>query len=433
MSMEGHALPRDQFIALAAGGGGAEAIRSLVAAEHSRHVTLLRGVRKQAQLAGHPGDRLALAGYELLVQVQRANPGAAEAVIRYPSFAVWALRTLRGDQSVPGTRPGGLALVAAAAAIRAGIAAEIAVPVIGGKVVLPSLGVAEAGGSEAIVATGPGEVRSGAGCVPLRPGTPGWQELRPVQAGSLGVLIDDVDPYRMLATDGEPTGRLTSSEVADVEAYLRGAWEVLDPASAAEIAAIVQVIVPYQAPSGGLVSTSSPEAFGTIAMSRPPDRYTCAEILVHETAHLKLCALLELVRLTGPDNGQLYYAPWRDDPRPAAPLLQGAYAFMAVGGFWRRQRHAAVEHDVRQRADAEFAWSRESAAGAVDALLASGQLTPEGQDFVTEMARVLEGWQAEPVPADALAVAQRKASQHRDQWDASNGPDPAMTAAAAAG
>ena len=73
-------------------------------------------------------------------------------------------------------------------------------------------------------------------------------------------------------------------------------------------------------------------------MSRQPDKYTCAETLVHETQHLKLCALLDLVTLARPDDGRRYYAPWRPDPRPAGGLLQGAYAFLGVSGFVGRAR-----------------------------------------------------------------------------------------------
>jgi HEXXH motif-containing protein len=75
-------------------------------------------------------------------------------------------------------------------------------------------------------------------------------------------------------------------------------------ASAAEIAAIVRVIVPYQAPEGGRVSTSSPQTSCTAAMSAQPDKYACAETLVHEMEHLKLSALLDLVTMTFPDDGQ---------------------------------------------------------------------------------------------------------------------------------
>jgi len=157
-------------------------------------------------------------------------------------------------------------------------------------------------------------------------------------------------------------------------------------------------------------------------MSPPPDRYTCAETLVHETQHLKLCGLLDLVTLTRPDDGQRYYAPWRPDPRPASGLLQGAYAFLGVSGFWREQRQAAPEPEVRQRAEAEFARWRDGVAAVAATLLRSGQLTSSGETFVETLAGVLDEWLREPVPADALAVARRKSERHLAQWQANNGP-----------
>jgi HEXXH motif-containing protein len=224
----------------------------------------------------------------------------------------------------------------------------------------------------------------------------------------------------MPATDGEPTNRLAAAGVAELSDALRAAWSVIPAASAAEVAAIVRVIVPYQGPEHGHVSTSSPQVFGTVAMSRHPDRYTCAETLVHETQHLKLCALLDLVALTRPDDGQRYYAPWRPDPRPASGLLQGAYAFLGVSGFWREQRQAAPEQETRQRAHAEFARWRDGAATVAGTLLGSGQLTGSGTVFVETMASVLEDWRREPVPPAALDVARRQAACHRAQWQAVN-------------
>jgi uncharacterized protein len=234
------------------------------------------------------------------------------------------------------------------------------------------------------------------------------------------VLVDDLDSFRMLAADGEPTGRLTPVRVAELRASLRAAWPVLSPASAAEIAAIVRVIVPYRAPAAGHVSISSPQAFGTVAMSRQPDEYTCAETLVHETQHLKLCALLDLVTLTRPDVGQRYYAPWRTDPRPAGGLLQGAYAFLGVSGFWREQRRVAPEPAVRQRAQVEFARWRDGVAAVVETLLGSEQLTTLGQAFVGAMAGVIGAWRRESVPGDALAIARRKSARHLAQWQTDN-------------
>jgi HEXXH motif-containing protein len=416
-----HSLTAEQFTALARGGGDVAAIGQLVAGQHSKHLILLGAVAEQARRGDAVDDELAAAGLELLARVQRQDKAAAEEVTSHPSVGAWALHTIRGTRPIPGARPSGLAAVAAAAAVRAGLDAEIEVPVVDGAVVLPSLGVARATGGTAVVSTRRAAVRSAGRDVEMRPGAPGWQELRHVAAGAFDVLIDDLDPFRMPATDGEPTGRLTSSQLEEFRASLVAAWPLLAPASAAEVAAIVRVIVPYQAPESGIVSTSSPQAFGTVAMSRQPDQYRCAETLVHETQHLKLCALLDLVPLTRPDDGQRYYAPWRTDPRPASGLLQGAYAFLGVSGFWREQRWVAPERAVRQRAEAEFARWRDGAALVVDTLLGSGQLTPPGQAFAGEMAVVLEAWRGEPVPDEARLVAQRVANRHLTQWHTDNG------------
>ena len=424
MNATHHALPKEQFLALARGGSDPGAINRLVAAEHSKHQILLAAIANLAQRGDRPDDGLAMAALELLARVQRLHKGAADAVMAYPSVGAWALHTIRAaqaDQPMPGARPSGLACVAAAAAVRAGIDTEIEVPVVNGVVTLPSLGAARAPGATAIVATGAAEVRSGGTRVTARPGAQGWRELRGVTLGSHAVVIDDLDPFRMPATDGEAMGRLTSSQVAEFRDALGAAWAVLSRARAAEIAAIVQVVVPYEAPAGGVVSTSSPQAFGTVAMSGQPDEYACAEILVHETQHLKLCALLDLVPLTGPDDGQRYYAPWRTDPRPASQLLQGAYAFLGVSGFWREQRLAAPEPEVRRRGEAEFARWRDEAAKTVDTLLGSGQLTRDGEVFVGEMAETLDTWRREPVPDEAMALARRKSERHLAQWQADNG------------
>jgi len=44
-----------------------------------------------------------------------------------------------------------------------------------------------------------------------------------------------------------------------------------------------------------------------------------------------------------------------------------------------------------------------------------------GRVFGEQMALVLDAWRREPVPGDALAVAQRIADRHRAKWDADNG------------
>src|ERR1700722_14819492 len=219
-----HSLSAPQFEALARGGGDRDAIGQLVAAQRSKHLILLSKVAELARRGDHQDDALGVAGYQLLAQVQRRAPVAAGGVIPYPSVGAWGLHVIRSSDrpaagtgpadaasvasaALPGVRPSGLATIAAAAAIRAGVDAEIEVPVLGAGVLLPSLGTAEAVGGTAIVAAKEAEVRSGKLRVRVRPGEPGWRELRRATIGPLSVLVDDLDPFRMPTSDGGPPGR----------------------------------------------------------------------------------------------------------------------------------------------------------------------------------------------------------------------------------
>jgi HEXXH motif-containing protein len=158
-------------------------------------------------------------------------------------------------------------------------------------------------------------------------------------------------------------------------------------------------------------------------MSQPPDPCTLAVTLTHELQHIKLSALLDVITLTRPDDGRRFYAPWRDDPRPVDALLQGAYAFLGVSGFWRRQRFQE-DGAARIRAHAEYARWRAATALATGTLRSSGSLTWPGMEFVQGMARTLKTWMSEPVPEKARALAWQQDEQHRDRWQRVHGPIP---------
>jgi uncharacterized protein len=321
---------------------------------------------------------------------------------------------------MPGAEPGQLRAVAAAAAIRAGLRAEIEVPVTNGRVMLPSLGAVLVSGRSTVVRSDAGSATIGRVEIPHDPcrDAPGWLGLRRVRVGPLTVLIDDLDPFRMPGVQ-DLAPRLGAESW---DATLNGAWRVLEhnhAGVATEIAALVSAIVPLSRPPSGEVSTTSPETFGSIALSFPPDPVTGALTLAHEIQHLKLCALLDVVTLTMPDDGRRYYAPWRDDPRPLSGLLQGAYAYLGVSAFWRRQRRVPAS---QPRADIEYARWRAAAASAVETLRSSGRLTRSGLEFVSAMAHTLGPWQDEPVPPKAMTLARRAAESHKARWQSVNGP-----------
>jgi uncharacterized protein len=323
--------------------------------------------------------------------------------------------------------------VAAAAAVRSGIDAEIPVLPVAGVVSLPSLGAARVNADSAVVRSYPGgaEVRWAHGGVEIPPGgrgdAPGWLGIRGCRAEGLDAVIDDLDPFRMPAVDGLAP-RLTAREAQDWRRALRQGWQLLmavQPAVGAEVAAVVAAIVPLSRSTHGHLSSSSPDTFGAVAMSEPPDPDTCASTLTHEVQHLKLCAVLDVVRLTLPDDGSRYYAPWRDDPRPIAGLLQGAYAYVGVTDFWRRRRQSAADV-ARARADSEFTLWRAGTTRAIDTLLSSSRLTTAGADFVRSMSETASSWMNDQVSARARAIARRQAEGHLARWELRYGPVPRL-------
>ncbi len=437
MNVRSHRLPDDVFGALAAGGGGVRALQHLAAAQYSKQVLLLRGVVDTAEAFGHPEAAQARRAYDLLAAIQEQAPGDVDAVVRHPAVGAWAWRTLRalhGGEAMVGAEPGRFAALTAAAAIRSRTPCTLDVPATDGAVTFPSLGVATLPGrdSAAVVrcATDGAAVLATDGrvLVPADPdeSAPGWRPLPRIVAETSGttlrLLIDDLDPFRMPAT-ANAAPRLTAEDIDWWHAALREAWTLLvryHPATAEEIAAAIRVLTPLTSPPGTQVSASSREAFGTVALSAPPDGRSFTLTLCHEVQHAKLAAVIDIVALTRPDDGRRWYAPWRDDPRPIGALLQGSYAYLGVSGFWRRHRRhedgAAAVH-----AHSEFVRWQAACQLVVASLLASGQLTPAGEQFVTGMARTLRGWEHEPVPPAARMIAKQNAERHLARWRLRNG------------
>lgn len=437
MNARPHRLPDDAFGALAAGGGGVRALHHLAAAQYSKHVLLLRGVVATAEAISHPQAAHARHAYDLLADIQEQAPGDVDSVLRHPAVGAWAWRTLQalhGGAAMVGAEPGRLTALAATAAIRSRTPCTLDIPVTDGAITFPALGMATLPGpaSTAVVrcAAGGAAVFAAGGriLVPadLDESAPNWRPLPRIVAEASGMtlrlVIDDLDPFRMPAT-ANTAPRLTAEEIGWWRAALRAAWTLLvqyHPATAEEIAAAIRVITPLTSPPDGHVGASSRETFGTVALSAPPDARSFALTLCHEVQHAKLAAVIDIVALTRPDDGRRWYAPWRDDPRPVGGLLQGSYAFLGVTGFWHRQRQHE-DGTAALPAHSEFARWRAACQLVVDSLLASGQLTPAGEQFVTGMARTLHGWEDEPVPPAARMIAQQKAKRHLACWQLRNG------------
>ncbi|WP_328589260.1 FxsB family cyclophane-forming radical SAM/SPASM peptide maturase [Actinomadura logoneensis] len=421
-------LPEKVFAGLAQGGGGAYAVDELWRVQRSKRLLLLRWVREAAKSRDPAREARARQAYALLADIQGRAPEAVRAVLDHPSVGLWAHAVAAGDGDTDA-----ITALAAAAAVRARDPRPI--EVVGGPdgLLLPSLGLAAPITGTGVVRAGPGApvtIASDTGTVTLPADdphreAPGWHGLRPLEAEyhgmALRLLLDDCDPLR--SAGGEPTPRLTPDEVERWRTVLRRAWRLLVRwhwTIAEEASRTLRVLAPISAPAQGMRSSTVHESFGAVYVSLPPDEREMAVTLAHEVQHAKLGALNDAVPLSRPDDGRRYYAPWRDDPRPAAGLLTGAYAHLGVAGFWRRQRHHEYG-DQAMRAHTEFAHWRDAAALVTGTLLRSGALTDEGARFAAEMDRTLRAWRREPVPSAALDRARKAAHQHRERWRARHG------------
>ena len=407
-SPPGHRIPAPVLDELFSGPVGAAAVALLRAGQHSRRLLLLKELR----------DRTAQDdAWRVLVDADRRAPEVVRDILACPTVGVWltrAVRQLRGivDDGPAATDLGG---IAAAAAMRAGCDAVVDVPVVGGWVRLPSIGLLRVAGADGTVrlriADSAAFADSG-----TRVALDVWalREHHSTSGGrSVRWVVDDIDPYRTFDAPEAPA-RLDAAEFAVWCARLDDAWAHLvtvHPRHVPEVAAIAPVVVPVPR-RGGLVATSSAAAFGAFCLTPPTAAAALAETVVHELQHSKLNALLDLVPLQKPDADRLCYAPWRRDPRPLGGLLHGIYAFTGVAEFWRARWSRTRAPEAAFMA----AHHREQVRAAVASLGAAPELTDLGARFLAAATERLAACDDVPVPDDMATVISLLGAENRIAW-----------------
>lgn len=413
-----HALTASELAALARCGGGAAVVRTLVAARRSRTLLLLR------HILGEAGDDVSTRrAFELLAEVRRTAPAAVEVTLDHPLVGAWATRAATG---VRGGQHAWLGRVALAAAVRGRVDADLPVAADPAGCHLPSLGTVTGGELGTVVmvrCADDSTTLSDVVRVPVdwRQPARGWCPTPSVDVRSCGLhttfLLEhwprEYLPAGLHAADqiDEPRWRtLTASS-----------WALLARShreSADELAAAISVLAPLRTVPGGTTSATLDDAFGAVFLSPAPTVPAAAVTLVHELQHAKLTALMDMFTLVQPVAGEVFYAPWRADPRPLVGLLHGTYAFSGVADFWRRQRKTPASVADADHAAVEFARWRTAARAAADTIFHSGRLTPLGETFMTTLAATLDSWCAEPVPMEARRQADRLLTEHRARWRA---------------
>jgi uncharacterized protein len=370
---------------LAAGPGSADAVRLLMDARRATDRALLVSDIGTLPMPGPVAD-----AWALLKRLDEAAPAAIEPVWHHPWIRVWALRCIADAPELYDIDY--LALLAGAAAILAGIHAELRVPVRDGFVHLPGLGSAatDSGVSHATLLVTPDSfvVRAAGAVVSVvgHAGAPGWLPARRVGPDDWPVLLDDLDGYRD-CHEWPTTDRLDTAAARDWHARLSGAWAVLAteaPDYQPALRTAVHTVIPLRdEPEGRSRSATQRNAFAAVGLSAT-DVPSTAVLLVHELQHVKLGVVLDLCDLSDPDNLATVGVPWRPDPRPIDSALQGIYAHLGVADIWRRRAGSAAASNYRRY----HRWVGE----AMDAVSATRALTPEGQRLVAGMRATLDGW-----------------------------------------
>ncbi|MER7000385.1 HEXXH motif domain-containing protein [Streptomyces sp. NPDC000410] len=461
-----HSLTLRQFQQLARGGGDRDALEALQRAERSHRTLLLDLLMDLLTPLGRVTAPLPAAerAWDLLAGAQRHDPAVVDELLLLPETGLWLGRLLERLRSAPrGRTPlwadaGHLHILAAVAAARAGLDFSFPVPVHAGEVWLPTLGRARLpcgppfDVAEVTARQGGIAVVSHSGTVRLprpawRPAS-GWLPLRRVAAngdtvssdrasgdtangdasgGSCagpdgGITLDDLGPYRIAPPPFGVPARLTGPDADHWSGLVRDALGMLretDAPTAAAVGTLLRTIQPMPAHEPFRVrSTTSSQGVGGFAVSRPPSAEACAAAVTHELQHSKLSALIHLSPLHLPERdagGRLYYAPWRDDPRPLGGMVQGAYAFTGVARFWRGR---ALRPGGRRDVLAWFEWElwQRQLTYVLPRLAADPALTEVGRGVLAELRSTVAAWEDRLRSSPAAGPAAEMALDHRTRW-----------------
>ncbi|MFC5663624.1 FxsB family cyclophane-forming radical SAM/SPASM peptide maturase [Kitasatospora misakiensis] len=381
VDLVGPELTDGQLDELAVGLGGRETVRALARSQLALTRTMLAAVHGSSGVARS-------AAWDLLAELDEAEPAAVDAVFAHPYVRAWAARRLGGD---PGAGLGTLAELAAAAAVRAGRGDSVVVPVREGVLHLPTLGrlVLGGGAREARITGGrTGWTARTDDDAVAGSSDPCWQPLRRTVRG---IALEDVDPQRA-AHRWPVADRLTDAEYAGWARDLGEAADLLDrdlPEYAPGLWAGLTTVTPLRpTPDGHDVSSAARQAFGAVGIARPRTSSTLALLLVHEFQHVKLGAVLDREELYDRSDTRLFEA-FGLSPRPIGSLFQAVYAHLAVTAFWGTRPTEGTEGEA---ARARFAHWRRLTDEAVDLLAGSGALTPLGKRFADGARESVDPW-----------------------------------------
>ena len=404
--MEFQGLSPREVDAIAQRPAPADLVRRAARVQLSMTRALLARVGERISACEGPCTRHTADAWALLCALDGHAPDAVREVLEHPFARNWAVSCLGASPQCATTCDSAarhLAAFAIAAAARAGVSAELRVPLHGGVLYLPTLGGYEIGPSahEAVVGTSSEgfdvTVGSESHTVPYRhpiggegDGDDSWKPVRSIGEDEHPVRLEDLDPYRGCL--GFPlAGRQSEQAVGRWHRLLVEAQDRLSawmPGYAEQSRACVRAIVPLvRDESGPDLSGVSRHAFGALGATLPASAESLAVTLVHESQHMLLDTVMDTHDLCDPDDGRRFTVGWRPDPRPVPGIVQGLFAHVGISEILSaRLDGEAADESLREKSFRYSGWCR----SAGEMLIREKALTPLGERFVGALGARLE-------------------------------------------
>jgi HEXXH motif-containing protein len=117
-----------------------------------------------------------------------------------------------------------------------------------------------------------------------------------------------------------------------------GLVEQFLPGEHAEMAVLLQEIIPVGYDEVRHLSASYREAVGTVYLTLHPNVMTMTEALIHEFQHNKFNVAAHGLEFLTNAFDPLYKSPIRPDPRPLWGIVLAVHAFLPVAELYRRMR-----------------------------------------------------------------------------------------------
>ncbi|MGH3695997.1 MAG: FxsB family cyclophane-forming radical SAM/SPASM peptide maturase [Pseudonocardiaceae bacterium] len=306
-----------------------------------------------------------LRAWELLGELDERSPAAVRSVLSHPFVRVRARRTLATARSTGSdTRAGLLASVAVAAAVRAGLAASLDVPLWRGALSLPGIGTMSLDGADCAVVdvpSHPGEfvVHPDHGPTRAVSGTGSavewWHPVRTVPFDGARIQLDDTDPDRDCFA--HPVTAALSATVADEwRGAVARAWALVraeTPDLARGMDTLIRTVTPIRSRSHRPArATTTPDAFGAVALS-PAAPPVLGSLLVEQVARIAFAAVQDVCDLAdpeapspGPANTERTDVPRLADVFARAAVLELAVARIRAGQSVGRMMSVVTERDA---------------------------------------------------------------------------------------